>query len=244
MTKSNFTQEVSNDIYDFLKQKSKVFANESDLQINLAVYLKSTKHYNVEVEYHVSSEIVSTLLDPTVVWRCTYYPWLQANSDNPQEMYVDMVVSNGQEFIPVELKYKKSEEKGNVVLFGQEVGKGILLKEDSAQDLGRYSFWKDVRRLEFLAQSFDNVKNGIALLVTNDASYKTDSCSGTQSRNFAMGDGCETYHKDTNCCWPFNPLDTKSYKSYPSFKLVSEKEVVWNDYTNSGIEFHCAVVVI
>ncbi len=244
MTKSNFTQEVLNDIHDFLKQTSKIFANERDFQMNLAVYLKSTKHYDVNVEYRVSSEIISSLLDPAIARRCTYYPWLQAKSDNPQEMYVDIVVSNGQEFVPVELKYKKREEMGSVVLFGQKMGKGIILKDDSAQDLGRYSFWKDVRRLEFLAQSFDNVKNGIAILVTNDASYKTDSCTETQSKNFAIGDGSETYHKDTNCCWPFNPLDAKSYKSYPSFKLAFEKEVIWNEYTNSGIIFHCAEVVI
>ena len=244
MQKTAFTNQVLNDIHEFLNQNTKVFANERDLQMNLAVYLKCVKHYDVEVEYHVSSDILSSLVPQTLPERCTYYPWLQTNSDKPQEMYVDIVVSNGDEYVPIELKYKKKELKGDVELFGQNMGKGVILKGDAAHDFGRYGFWKDVRRIELLVKSFVNVKNGIVLFVTNDESYKTASVANTNSVNLAMGDGTDTYHKNTNCCWPFNPLDTESYKSCPCFYLEDEHDVNWNKHTFSGVDFHCAEVTV
>lgn len=244
MQKTAFTNQVLNDIHEFLNQNTKVFANERDLQINLAVYLKCVKHYDVEVEYHVSSDILSSLVPQTLPERCTYYPWLQTNSDKPQEMYVDIVVSNGDEYVPIELKYKKKELKGDVELFGQKMGKGVILKNNQAHDFGRYEFWKDVRRVELLVKSFENVKNGIVLFVTNDEAYKTASVAGTNSAHFAMGDGSDTYHKDTSCCWPFNPLDTKSYKSCPCFYLEDEHDVNWNKHTFSGVDFHSAEVIV
>lgn len=244
MSQTTFTQQVLNDIHDFLKHNGKLFANERDLQMNLAAYLKCTRQYDVEVECHVPSDILSSLIPQSLSERCIYYPWFQINSDKPQEMYVDIVVSNGEEYVPIELKYKKKELKGKLVLFGQDMGAGVILKNNQAQDFGRYEFWKDVRRVELLVKSFENVKNGIVLFVTNDEAYKTASVAGTNSEHFAMGDGTDTYHKDTNCCWPFNPLDTKSYKSCPCFYLEEEHDVNWKKHTFSGVDFHSAEVIV
>lgn len=244
MQKTAFTKQVLKDIHEFLNQNTKVFANERDLQMNLAAYLKCTRQYDVEVECHVPSNILSSLIPQTLSERCIYYPWFQINSDKPQEMYVDIVVSNGEEYVPIELKYKKKELKGDVVLFGQNMGTGVILKGDAAHDFGRYGFWKDVRRVELLVKSFENVKNGIVLFVTNDEAYKTASVAGTNSAHFAMGDGSDTYHKDTNCCWPFNPIDTKSYKSCPCFYLEDKHDVNWSKHTFSGVDFHFAEVIV
>ena len=244
MSQTTFTQQVLKDIHDFLKHNGKLFAKERDLQMNLAAYLKCTRQYDVEVECHVPSDILSSLIPQSLSERCIYYPWFQINSDKPQEMYVDIVVSNGEEYVPIELKYKKKELKGKVVLFGQDMGTGVILKGDGAHDFGRYGFWKDVRRVELLVKSFVNVKNGIVLFVTNDESYKTASVAGTNSEHFAMGDGTDTYHKNTNCCWPFNPLNTKSYKSCPCFYLEDVHDVNWNKHTFSGVDFHSAEVIV
>ena len=244
MSQTTFAQQVLKDIHEFLNQNTKLFANERDLQMNLAAYLKCVKHYDTEVEYHVPSDILSSLVPQLPSKRCTYYPWFQTNSNKPQEMYVDIVVRNGEEYVPIELKYKKKELKGDVVLFGQNMGTGVILKSAQAHDFGRYEFWKDVRRVELLVKSFVNVKNGIVLFVTNDEAYKTASVAGTNSEHFAMGDGTNTYHKDTNCCWPFNPLDTKSYKSCPCFYLEEEHDVNWKKHTFSGVDFHSAEVIV
>ena len=40
MSQTTFAQQVLNDIHEFLNQNTKVFANERDLQMNLAVYLR------------------------------------------------------------------------------------------------------------------------------------------------------------------------------------------------------------
>ena len=74
MSQTTFAQKVLNDIHEFLNQNARVFANERDLQMNLAVYLKSVKHYDVEVEYHVPSGVIDTLLPQALPERCTYYP--------------------------------------------------------------------------------------------------------------------------------------------------------------------------
>ena len=244
MLQTKFTQQVLNDIHDFLNQNDKVFANKRDLQMNLAVYLKCMKHYDVEVEYHVPSGIIDTLLPQSLPMRIGYYPWLQSSSSKPQEMHVDLVVGNGEEYVPVELKYKKKELKGNVRLFWQDLGKGVLLKGDAKHDFGRYGFWKEVRRMELLVESFVNVKNGIVLFVTNDESYKTASLAGTNSEYLAMGDGTDTYHKATNCCWPFNPLMTNTYKFCPNFLLEDEHDVNWHDYTFERFSFYGAEVIV
>lgn len=244
MSQTQFTKQVLSDIHAFLNQNTKVFANERDLQINMAVYLKS-KQYDVEMEYNVSSDVILPCIEKkSIPWRVIYYPWFQANSVKPQEMYVDMVISNGHEYVPVELKYRKKQLKGDITLFGQNLGKGILLKNDSAQDLGRYGFWKDVCRLEFLKKEFGNISNGIAIFVTNDASYRTAPGAGTNSENFSMGNSSVTFHKNTNCCWPFNPMDTIPYKSCPNFNLENAHDVNWSDYTFGGVAFHCAEVVV
>lgn len=243
MSQKNFIQQVLNDIHEFLSHNTKVFANERDLQMNFVVYLKCVKQYDVEVDYYVSSDILFKLVPQTQSER-RYNPWHQIKSKKPQEMYVDIVVSNGEENVPIELKYKKKELKGDVELFGQKMGKGVILKNAQAHDFGRYEFWKDVCRMELLVKSFENIKNGIALFVTNDESYKTASVAGTNSEHLVMGDGTDTYHKDTNCCWPFNPLMMDSYKSCPNFKLEDEHDVNWNGYTFSGVDFHCAEVMV
>ena len=244
MSQTTFTLQVLDDIHEFLNQNTKVFANERDLQMNLAVYLKCVKHYNVKVEYHVPSDIIEALLPKSLPMRCTYYPWFQSNSDKPQEMYVDIVVGNGEEYVPVELKYKKKELKGDVELFGQNMGAGIILKGDAAHDFGRYGFWKDVRRIEFLVNSFEKVKNGIVLFLTNDESYKMTPGKNSNCVNLAMGNGSDSYRKDVNCGWPFNPLTTNSYKSCPNFKLEDEHDVNWNGYTFGKVGFHCAEVLV
>ena len=82
------------------------------------------------------------------------------------------------------------------------------------------------------------------LFVTNDALYKTTPGVRTHSKNFTMGNDTVIYHKDTNCCWPFNSLDRVSYESCPCFKLEKEHDVNWSNYTYNGVDFHCAEVVI
>jgi hypothetical protein len=76
------------------------------------------------------------------------------------------------------LKYKLKEvklkeEDTEFKRFGIPGKKGIkLVSNQAAENEGRYDFWKDVKRLELLAEHFkDSVIGGIAIFLTNQGSY-------------------------------------------------------------------------
>ena len=63
----------------------------------------------------------------------------------------------------------------------------ILVTNQSAENEGRYDFWKDVKRIEILSKAFDNVIGGIAILVTNQENYK-NSNENFKYSNFNLSD--------------------------------------------------------
>ena len=235
---SDLSKQVFDDINSFLQcslQKPKPFSNERDLQMHLVKYLM--KKYTVDIEYHVPSGLINDLIKGNL----DEYPWKQVRSDKPQEMYVDIVVSDETEYVPIELKYKKKEIKGKLELFGKSFKSNyVILKNDGAQLFGRYGFWKDVRRIEFLAEKFDKVRTGIVVFVTNDDNYNKES-KGIGEK-FNMGDGSSKYNKiDLSCSWFFDPSSTKkSYQTSPDFKLKRPKEVTWSSING----FQWAIVVV
>ena len=53
-------------------------------------------------------------------------------------------------FYPIELKYKTKEQNGSFERFQENLDNLEILKDHGARNLGRYSFWKDVARLQFV----------------------------------------------------------------------------------------------
>lgn len=83
-----------------------------------------------------------------------------------KQRYLDVWVSHEGAVLAIELKYKT---RNLAVRIGDEQ---FSLKDQSAQDHGRYDFIKDIRRLEqFLSGRRDGA--GYAVLLTNDSSYWT-----------------------------------------------------------------------
>jgi len=78
--------------------------------------------------------------------------------------YVDLFLDNGTHRLAVELKYKT--RKFSLKLSSDEFN----LKNQGAQDLGRYDFLADVARLERFV-SENRADSGCAILLTNDPSY-------------------------------------------------------------------------
>ena len=105
------------------------------------------------------------------------------------------------------------------------VEKVEILKNHGARDLGAYDFWRDVSRIECLIKRFNNVKNGIALFVTNDKGYWTLPKVGTNPNyaNFSMKDGVHNQKKT----WQGN---TAMSAARPSFNVNKEYELVWKDH--------------
>ncbi len=110
-------------------------------------------------------------------------------------------------------------------LYGQVADAGV---DDGAQDLGRYGFWKDVRRVELLCATYSNVKNGIALFVTNDPSYcKREDKQVDSSVNyydFRMTEGRKVSGK---LDWKKKDSKIAKDKGYPAFKLDGEYTIHW-----------------
>ncbi len=80
-------------------------------------------------------------------------------------IYVDIWIDLGGEVAAVELKYKTRGLSVDVN------GEQYRLKNQSAQDCGRYDFLKDIQRLEKIASISSNPFTAYAVLLTNDSAY-------------------------------------------------------------------------
>lgn len=219
--------------FEDVGKKQKLFFNERDLQVNLACFLKE-KGYNVELEYKVSIAFLIEKLglkDKQDQWKKQIFPW------NEKELAIDIVVRKGNDWLPIELKYKtKSVTLSVHERFGEEYKKECeIIKNQSAQDLGRYGFWKDVRRLEITSAAFKNVVGGIAVFYTNDKNYvecpKSNSGKLAQYRDFAMN---VNERKKGEMAWRHNEDDGKfengeKGKEYPNFSISNSYQFEYEE---------------
>lgn len=168
-------EDVYKDVQVFLgKQKNGPFMNERDLQMHLAIALKNSPHNydKVEVEYYVPLKA----LGKSYIWK--------------NEMKVDIVVEKGGEFIPIELKYKtKSIPDLQIPRFNEKIKDAEIIKDQSAQNLAKYDFWKDVRRIELLEKRFKAVTGGLAIFLTNDPSYQREPKENAMSYTHSIEGG-------------------------------------------------------
>lgn len=81
-----------------------------------------------------------------------------------ERIHLDIWCVHGDAVIAVELKYKT---RGLLVNVNEETF-GLL--DQSAQDLGRYDFIKDMQRLEQIVSGRSNIV-GYAIFLTNDSTY-------------------------------------------------------------------------
>ncbi|MCY4654656.1 MAG: hypothetical protein OXC95_16005 [Dehalococcoidia bacterium] len=84
-------------------------------------------------------------------------------------VYLDIWIRNQR--TAIELKYKTKP------LFALDNGEVFLLKDQGAQDHGRYDLLKDVERVE-------SVKRGFAIILTNEPSYWTEGSVRKDSNHY------------------------------------------------------------
>jgi hypothetical protein len=100
-----------------------------------------------------------------------------------QCLHMDIWAITADEVLAIELKYKT---RGLSV---QVDGEDFFLKDQSAQDIGRYDFLKDIRRLEQVTTERRNA-TGYAILLTNDSAYWTRPTNPhTVYADFRVDDG-------------------------------------------------------
>lgn len=221
MKQTTFSKKVCDEIEQFflVAQKANgqvIYHNELELQMLLCQHL--IKKYNVQLECYVPTN------GDTFTAKADY-PW-RTKDGKLQEMYVDIVVNDGKEWVPIEVKYKTRGLVEDGLLFGQPTKNLSILKNQGAQDLGMYGFWKDVRRVEMLCKTYPTVKNGIAIFVTNDP-YYVESPKGKEADKvnyyaFRMTEGRTALGRmawmNENC---------KIAASYPAFKLDGQYTIHW-----------------
>lgn len=210
------------DIQQFLDRKEgELLFNERDLQMHLAQHIINSGHYDdVDVEYYVPYEELDNY-----IWK--------------NELKLDILLRMNQEFLPVELKYKTKTHSKRLLRFGEQLNDAVdVLKNQGAQDLGMYDFWKDVRRLELVRNRFDAVKNGLAVFVTNDNQYLNKGKITSNNFRFSMEEGLH----DKIRHWQ-QPNSTCA-KTHPDFDLEHEYTIHWNTNTYESVEFHYCIVTI
>ena len=213
---------VRDDIRNFLDGCDELLFNERDLQMHLALRLRESHQGSddVDLEYYVPRNERDG-----DVWE--------------SEPRLDMVVRKGDEFLPVELKYKTRSISRRIERFGELLREETeVVKKQGAQDLGRYDFWKDIRRVELVRSRFAAVKNGLAVFVTNDPSYlkagKASSNHVALSMEAGIHDRSKHWLNSTSSC----------AREHPGFEVETCYAIEWRQFVAEGETFHYCIVQI
>ncbi|MBR5335698.1 MAG: hypothetical protein IKV23_05430 [Bacteroidaceae bacterium] len=205
-----------------MESNNELLFNERDFQMHLATWLRnSTNAYDdVDVEYYVPKSELEN------------YVW-------DSELRLDIVVKKGGEYCPVELKYKTKKVERQITRFDEVLhDKIVVMKDQGAQDLGMYDFWKDVRRVELVQKRFSNVNCGLAVFVTNDITYTKASKQTSNNYLFNMSEGVHSREKH----W-LNPESTCA-KTHPNFEVEQEYSIEWHNREMDRVKFNYCIVNI
>ncbi|MCR4659948.1 MAG: hypothetical protein K5650_06595 [Bacteroidales bacterium] len=220
-------EQVKVDIQQFLNHENdELLFNERDFQMHLALHLIKLRHYHdVDLEYYVPCGELKN------------YKW---NS----EMKLDILVHKDNEYLPVELKYKTRRYSKQMTRFDEHLTKPIdVLKNQGAQDLGMYDFWKDVHRIELVRNRFGAVSNGLAVFATNDPYYVREDYKVTSNHyNFRM-----TSDNTSRCrhwMYPKEQRKANYYDTYPDFDLEGSYAIHWSNTQFEGVPIYYCIVEI
>ena len=213
---------VRQDVFAFLKSNNKLLFNERDFQMHLAIWLRDSanSYDNVDVEYYVPRSELEN------------YVW-------DSELRLDIVVKKEGMYCPVELKYKTKKVERQISRFDERMhDKVVVIKNQGAQDLGMYDFWKDVRRVELVCNRFERVKGGLAVFVTNDSLYTKASKPTSNNHLLNMDEGVHSRNKH----W-LKPESTCA-RTHPNIDVEQEYNIEWHSRDISGEPFHYCIVTI
>ena len=212
---------VRTDVKQFLDTNEELLFNERDFQMHLVSFLRGTNHYDdVDVEYYVPLSELNEY-----IWN--------------NELRMDVLVRKGKEFLPIELKYKTKTVRKKLLRFGESVAEEIeVMKNQGAQDLGKYDFWKDVRRIEIVRRRFKAIKSGLAVFVTNDPSYLQTGRDASNHFKFNMSEGVHGKDKywldsESTCC-----------QTHPGFELEKDYSLHWESVIVEGIDIYYTLLTI
>lgn len=216
-----------------LQDKRKVFHSEDDLKLSFGMeILQNYTDCQVRLERPVDINLID--------WN---------NDELTARVPIDVVViENNRNLIPIELKYKTKKTKL------KSDDETYQLKEHGAVDIGRYSFRKDIYRIEQYLNTHSDSSIGYVLILTNDKAYfDTDVSQKDNYDKFFSFHNNMLIMKDDNG-WNYSKiLDSNKYekragderwwykdKKKPHWTCVKElfyKLDLQNDYKINWIEY-------
>ena len=138
-------------------------------------------------------------------------------------LHLDMLFQNGGKSLAIELKYKTLK-----LDHGTDEHR-YQLRDQSAQDVGRYDFIKDIWRLETITKSIPNC-TGWAILLTNDNNYwKPPSREDTVDISFRLTNG--TTLSGTRSWGDKASAGTMKNREKP-LALNGAYNLTWKDYSD------------
>lgn len=159
-----------------------------------------------------------------------------------KDCYVDICLESEEELYLIELKYKTIRD---TVLISNRLSSKHTLKEQAANDLGRYGYLKDIYRIEKILNGISKpVKKGFAIILTNDSKYYKEPIKPLTTIDCTF-----RIHERTTPLNPFvNPIawTLKNGKpkwltnNYSSFAIQHIPSFGWRSYsmqTNSTFKY-------
>lgn len=131
-------------------------------------------HSEADFQHALAWELHTVLPDASIR--------LEFRADPNAKIYVDLWVNERGERIAIELKYKTRSLTASVG------GESFNLLNQSAQDIGRYDFLKDVQRIERLVEA-GLASEGYAVFLSNDRGYWRKGRSNTVDAAFRIDEG-------------------------------------------------------
>lgn len=227
---------IKKSIHNVITKIDQIPISEDDLKFKLAWRLKEfNPGINVSIEYPVNKSLLGV-----------------NNIGDNKLLYYDLIVENKNNFIPIEIKYKTKHLKLQRNILGSK--DNLELKNQSAQNLAKYGFWKDVYRIQSLKNQYKKVNKGYQIFVTNDASYTRPSRENSQVKNF---DICEGRHieKETKLLWSdkegleIKDVSHVKYKNKTFYKkegFIIENNYVlkWDTVKIRGVDFYILIAEV
>lgn len=215
--------QIISDIREFVERQQELMFNEGDFQLQLAVFLRQSGNYDdVQVEYYIPNDLAAN-----------------AGYDWDSNLYIDIVCAKDGEYSPVELKYPTRLVTRDARRFGTLLKDVHLMRNQGAQDIVRYNFWKDVRRCEIIRHLFPAVKNGVAVMLTNDASYTRPVRSTSACFPFSTAEGSVAGGGVLG--WQGNPTVSRNHTP---FVLDGTYRVEWSEHTIDDEKFYLTIIKI
>ena len=204
-----------------LSRSRKIFHSEADFQHSLGLLL--SKKFNFQVRLETPFEI-------------PHY-----NNESNKKMKVELDIFMPKEKIGIELKYKT--KKGTF----ERHGETFNLKQHGAQNLGRFDYFDDIRRLQFL-KKHGIIEKGYAIFLTNDPLYWKPIKGKNFSSNFSMEDE-RIIESNTKLGWTGNPSEGSVTKKrlYPNNPIIldNKHQLKWHEFSNlRGLSFKYLMIEV